>query len=432
MPSRSIVRFIVVLSMLLISSVLYAQNTVIGVIDGVYRSETYPRYHVAGWACAYGLPDSIAVHVWAGGHFVTDATANLASDQAVANSCGSTGTAYRFNIALDDFLPQNFGQPIYVYGLSPNGGSNNPLYNAGAFTFPDGITTNVLGDPMRIRTGPTMGGGITSIFWRGKEFVNSDDHGRNFQMAGQFNGVYECYNPTEGGSLSDGGPANMSTSEVFKYTILSSNDFYTGSYPAFWLRPGEGQFAPVYGNCGQPGRAALNTTWRSNYLFYKEIIVGNFGLENVIKVDSSVYIPEAVSSASIESFVGYMNRADFPQVLTFDVTTGTAHTVDDPGVYPYGQTFINRPLILASADGCHALGIYNQQLNEAHNPYNGGFLVGHYRWNQYPDYGVNDWSAVFDFGPTNYPYNYYFTDYLIIGTKQNVIDTMNTLHSYLP
>jgi hypothetical protein len=416
--------------MLLISSVLYAQNTVIGVIDGVYRSETYPRYHVSGWACAYGLPDSIAVHVWAGGHFVTGTTANLASDQAVANSCGSTGTAYRFSIALDDFLPQNFGQPIYVYGLSPNGGSNNPLYNAGAFTFPDGITVNVFGDPMRIRTGPTMGGGISSLTWRGKEFVNSEDHGRNFQMAAQFNGVYECYNPTEGGSLSDGGPANMSTSEVFTYSIPYPNEFITDSYPAFWLRPGEGDFAPVYGNCDQPGRAALNTTWRSNYQFYKQITAGNnFGLENVISVDTSVYIPEAVSSASIESFVGYMNRADFPQVLTFDVTTGTAQTVN-----PADQTFVNRPLILASADGAYALGIYNQQLNEAHNPYdpNSGFLVGHYRWNQYLDYGVNDWSTVFDFGPTNYPYSYNFTDYLIIGTKQNVIDTMNTLHSYLP
>jgi hypothetical protein len=152
-------------------------------------------------------------------------------------------------------------------------------------------------------------------------------------------------------------------------------------------------------------------------------------LENVIKVDTSVYIPEAVSSASIESFVGYMNRADFPEVLTFDVTNGTASSVA-----PNDQTYTNRPLILASEDGQFALGIYNQQLNEAHNPFNStsGFLVGHYRWNQFPQYGVNDWSAVFDFGPTNYPYSYFFTDYLIIGTKQHVIDTMNTLHSYLP
>jgi hypothetical protein len=413
------------------TSSLYASNPVIGIIDGVSRDSMYnPYHHVSGWACAYGLPNSIAVHVYAGGpagtgQFVTAVTANATSDQYVAAACGSTGTAYRFSIPLDSFLPAHYGKTIYIHGISPNGGPNSLIGNSGSFTFPDGISATVFGDLMRIRTRPSMGGAMSSLTWRGKEFINSDDHGRNFQIAAAFNGHYECYNPTEGGSLSDGGANSPSTSQVFKYAIPATNMFYTGSYPAFWLRPGEGQFAPVWGNCNSPGKAAVNTTWLSNYLFYKTITAG-YVLQNVIKVDTSMYIPEAVNEAAIESLVGLMNSANFPKVMTYDVTNGTATTVDNPNVYPYGQTWINRPVILASNDNQYALGLYNRPLNPLNNP---TLSVGHFRWNKVPEYGVNAWSSVFNFGATGGPYNRYFTNYLVIGTLQDVLNSMATIHS---
>jgi hypothetical protein len=221
----------------------------------------------------------------------------------------------------------------------------------------------------------------------------------------------------------------MSTSQVYTYSIPAADEFFTGSYPAFWLRPGEGQFAPVWGNCNSPGKPASNTTALSNYLFYKIVKVGYLGLQNVIKIDTSMYIPEGVSSASIESFVGAMNSADFPQVMTYDVVNKTANTVDDPNAYPYGQTWVNKPLIFASSDGQYALGIYNRELIQSSNS---NLSIGHYRWNEVPEYGVNTWSSVFDFGATSGSYNRYFTNYLIIGTLQDVLDTMDTLHSYLP
>jgi hypothetical protein len=408
------------------TSALYANNPVIGIIDSVSRdSAYYPWHHVKGWACAYGLPNSIGVHVYAGGpagvgQYVTSTTANLASDQYVAAACGSNGTAYRFSIALDGFLAAHYGKSLYIHGISPNGGPNYLLSNSGSFTFPDGISATVFGHLMRIRTRPAMAGAITSLTWKGKEFVNSDDHGRNFQMAAQFNGHYECYNPTEGGSLSDGGANSPSTSQVTKYTISAPNLFYTNTYAAFWLRPGEGQFAPVWGNCNSPGKAAVNTTWLSNYIFYKTITAGHV-LQNVIKVYTAVYIPEAVNEAAIESFVGLMNNADFPKVMLYNIANGTATVVD-----PNGQTWVNSPIILASNDNQYAFGIYNRQLIAPNNPTLG---VGHFRWNLIPEYGVNAWSSVFNFGATAGPYSRSFNNYLVIGTLQDVLNSMATVHN---
>jgi hypothetical protein len=404
----------------ILSSVLQGSGgTVIGNIDGVVNGPYYPRHHLNGWACITGSPSSIAVHVYAGGpagvgHFVTAVTANLPSDQAVANACQSNGTAYRFSIALDDFLPANFGQSIYVHGI---GGSNPLLSFSGSYAFPDGFTVNVFNYPMRIRTPSTLGGSIGSLTWKGKEFVNTSDHGREFQVAAKFNYYGECYNPTEAGSLSDGAGTSPSTSQVYTYSIPAPNQLFTGSFPAFWLHYDEtSPYCVPYS--GPPGQNGGNQNPRSDFNFYKTVTAGHV-LENVIKVDTWMYIPYAVTQAEVESFTGLMNNSDFPRIMKYDVVSGTATVAK-------GETFVNTPLIFASLDNEYALGIYNRQLSPQNNP---NLTVGHYRWNRVPEYSVNAWSSVFNFGVTSGPYNWYFTNYLIIGTYQQVLTTMGTVHS---
>ena len=97
---------------------------------------------VNGWACHQGWEGSINVHLYVGGSagvgtLVTAATANGASEAAVATACGSTGTAYRFAISMTpEQRSAHAGQPVYVHGISPVGNDNLLLENSGTHTVP--------------------------------------------------------------------------------------------------------------------------------------------------------------------------------------------------------------------------------------------------------------------------------------------------------
>src|SRR5918992_2143889 len=66
------------------------------------------------------------------------------------------------------------------------------------------ISSSFGGSDIVITATGRVAGAIHSLRWRGKEFVNSYDHGRQIQSASSFDGLGECYNPTEAGSEADG------------------------------------------------------------------------------------------------------------------------------------------------------------------------------------------------------------------------------------
>lgn len=115
----------------------YDPGNVAGVIDSVQNNTVY------GWACANGNPYSIAVHLYVGGSAGTGAViggyvANSASEPAVANACGSFGTAYRFQIPLSLATRQaHVGKKVYIHAIQPTGTSPNYLINnSGVFSVP--------------------------------------------------------------------------------------------------------------------------------------------------------------------------------------------------------------------------------------------------------------------------------------------------------
>ncbi|MDA3913810.1 hypothetical protein [Oleiagrimonas sp.] len=72
-----------------------------------------------------------------GGTRIATATANQSSGSAVATACGTTGTHYRFAIAMTASMRSSHGgQKLYVYGDSPVGNANNALSGSGSFTLP--------------------------------------------------------------------------------------------------------------------------------------------------------------------------------------------------------------------------------------------------------------------------------------------------------
>lgn len=97
---------------------------------------------IFGWACSTYVAGSIPVHLYLGGAAGTGVgygayTANLASEPGVNNQCKAGGTAYRFSIPITDaMVREHGGKRVYLHGISPVGGGNNLLANAGAYSVP--------------------------------------------------------------------------------------------------------------------------------------------------------------------------------------------------------------------------------------------------------------------------------------------------------
>jgi len=121
---------------------MLAYGKITGNVEGVPTPGGQPQ--IVGWACAKYVAQSIAVHVYAGGAagvgtFVTAATANAASEPAIAQACFVSGGAYRFSVPITAAMVSQFrSAAIYVHGISPVGTPNDLLSNSGTLKFPDG------------------------------------------------------------------------------------------------------------------------------------------------------------------------------------------------------------------------------------------------------------------------------------------------------
>ena len=100
---------------------------------------------VYGWSCSTGTLISLQVNLYVGGPpgtgtLLTQATANLASEPAVAALCQTQGASYRFDFPLSDAVRGPYvNQPIYVQGISPVGGDNVVLPGSGFLMPPSSL-----------------------------------------------------------------------------------------------------------------------------------------------------------------------------------------------------------------------------------------------------------------------------------------------------
>lgn len=121
-------------------------SQIVGNIDVLTKSGN--DYYVRGWACQKYFTKSIDVHVYAGGGagsggtHVATGTANLTSSSAIANACGTSATAYRYDLKIPaDKVNQFAGESIYVHGISIVGTSNLAINNSGTFKLPNSGST---------------------------------------------------------------------------------------------------------------------------------------------------------------------------------------------------------------------------------------------------------------------------------------------------
>lgn len=238
----------------------------------------------------------------------------------------------------------------------------------------DGVLRAAAGtSELVLATSARMAGAIDSLTWGGVQFINAADHGRELQSACSFDlarpGAFwpEAYNPTEAGSRRDGaGPA--STSRLLSYSV-DGNELRTSTQMAFWLNPGE----------LSQGHPALNTNALSGHVLNKRVRVGGVtGLD--YQVEFVLPAGERHTLAQFEALTGYLPEK-FGRFWTFNAATGGLEPLSDgPGEQA-------RPVILATADGTHAMGIFAHPVAGAAGPRYG-------RW-RFAGPRVTKWNCVF-------------------------------------
>jgi hypothetical protein len=279
------------------------------------------------------------------------------------------------------------------------------------------ISGLVDGDELTITVSSRFGGAVESLVWRGKEFINIFDHGRQISYAWQMDGYGECFNPTEPGSASDLF-SQTSTSELLEVCRLDSNILTTKTQPAFWLAPGESGF------CDGGTVTAVNETLISDQILDKTIEIGYMGIENVIAFTAEITIPQDYDFLQLEIPTGYLTY-EFTNYWRFDPLSGEL-------IKPESQSLVepwsyvndgNLPPILATEDGAFAMGAYSTE------------DIAVYEILRYevpnPADTTNKWNIVLQEQPAPAG-TYTYQSFAIVGTLEEVAEAMARLFELRP
>ncbi|HEX8570376.1 MAG TPA: hypothetical protein VF699_10705 [Caulobacteraceae bacterium] len=229
-----------------------------------------------------------------------------------------------------------------------------PAVPAGALEFEWAIG----GEPVRLRSEPWFAGAVSSLTFRGVEFLNAADHGRLLQGAISFERSLECLNPTQAGASRDRPPK---TTSRLLWVRVRPDSYGTATHMAYWKRPGE--------HCGG-ARRALNRTALSDTVYTQVLRPGFRGHANAVAHDITFSTGSDRAGAVVEALTAYTP----PQFDTFHVyRPDTGRFVVDrtvqrqPGEQP-------GPVILSTADGSSALGFL--ALTDEPRPGYGRFTFG--------------------------------------------------------
>ena len=281
------------------------------------------------------------------------------------------------------------------------------------FTEPISLSKNLQGSPLQLTITPRLAGAVHSIQWKGQEFIDSHDHGRQMQSASNFDRGTdfsgETFNPTEAGSRSDG-IGTSSTSKLLHLTH-TKDQLQTTSQMAFWLAPGQ----------TSSGNLAKNKKLLSNHLLTKRITLGFKQWDNVIRYEATFSTPigEFHRYAQFESVTGYM-PAQFDTFWGVNIDRQQLVSLTD------GPGEQRHPVIISFKDRTFAMGVYSPQ-----QPSMGYENAGYGRF-RFRAAKVTKWNSVFrirnnDGVPAG---DYYFDNYVVIGNLTVVMRTILELEEY--
>ncbi len=192
-------------------------------------------------------------------------------------------------------------------------------------------------------------GAIESLQWGGVEFLDANDHGRDLQSAISFDGLGECDNPTEAGASRDGNRPQSSSSWLHK-GFVANNVLRTSSHMAYWLRQGQRSAECKHAlNEGDPSPVS------STRLAKTVRFLPGFG--NVLEHRISFDLARPRSLAVIEVLTAYMPDR-FDTFYRYNPASDRMEALSD------GPGEQDLPVVLATRDGTHALGLYTPQTGD--------------------------------------------------------------------
>jgi len=277
--------------------------------------------------------------------------------------------------------------------------ASNNTRNTNSKTSKTSISATVLGNTLTIRSCNHNAGAICSLKWRGKEFIDDYDHGRQLQSASSFDGLGEDFNPIEaGGSIFHYGPNPSDGKSVLLDRRVTGNTLETYSQMAFWN--------PV------------NGVRTSNHTLNKRVTIGYDGLDNVIEYLTQFNIPsnENHTYGVFEAVTAYLPTA-FSTFWTYNHKTKNIAALK-PSSYE-DITEQNLPVIASTADQRFALGVYSPDSPQPNYPTvgYGGFLLD----------GSPKWNNVFRISKPKG--SLHFRSYVVVGTLEDVKRSMQLLHN---
>lgn len=279
------------------------------------------------------------------------------------------------------------------------------------------ITSTHLGDTLTVKTCDWDAQAICSVKRGGKEYIDDYDHGRQLQTAITF-GQGEAYNPTEAGAsyLTNGinpEPSKSINGSVTTGFTGANQWLHTSTKMAYWN--------PVNGvevsNWFVDKHVTAIPGMYSNYLKYEVTVMAQTGVGEPTH-----------SYGQFEFLTGYM-PAEFSKFYTLDVkgTKALAAILPCPN-YTTCSPEQPLPLIFATTDGNHAMGIYNRGLPQPNYAAAG---VGRWQFTgPWTGQSVVKWNNVYRYNGSitaGTPYTY--TGYVIVGNLNAVKLQMQYLYN---
>lgn len=270
------------------------------------------------------------------------------------------------------------------------------------------ISSTVNGSTLEVTaSGSQFAGAISSLQYRGVEYVDIADHGRQIQTAFSFDNLGECYNPTEAGTARDG--ASLTSSSKLLSLTNSGNVLRSSNQPAFWLAPG----TDYKRACGLTKfTTAQNATVLSNYGILRTTSFYGPSIPNLLNVNVGIKLTENRSSASIEALTGYLPPA-FSMFLGLNRSNMVLSRLDP--TQSAGKPLMRNPVIISTPDGLHAMGVISPEIEAPANT-----MPAYYAYFQWPNL-VSKWSCVFAKSKLTAGTTLNYGCHIAVGTVEEVV-----------
>lgn len=219
------------------------------------------------------------------------------------------------------------------------------------------VTQNLRAEPVTILSRARHAGAISSLRYRGFEYADEADHGRLMQGAIAFNNRFECDNPTQAGGSRDrlnlGQRSSSQRMEAWQYP----DGFETATRMAYWKRPGTDCEIPGEGSSPTDNRTRVSdVVYRWRHRFEPD------GTPGLVHCAIGYELGFGQASAVVEALTIHTPTV-FDTLWLLDRATGALS--GPAGLEPREDP---SPLLLATADGAHAIGFLS--------PTPGGLYVG--------------------------------------------------------